>query len=319
VSGYTLAAIAVRAPVQLLVCKLNILEACANGILMTDDGAGGAVAIENNQLRDIGNAADAAIVVGIGLARVDGAAVSGNSFLRIGNRAGDTALRAGVFGVAVTRLRAHGNQLADLGPPDDFGGLAAGILLGGPYLQLDVQHNQIERDSVPTDRPGRGAWIGLFVGGSAQAAADPNDRLAPTRYARVSTVPVDARSTLVVSGNKAFVAATAAAAAVEPGGGASVLGNVFTARSTQPAVLVLAERECLFSDNRVDHAGVGGLPAVRLLSPIVIANGNRVRNRADIALDIPLTKIVAAVANITTGILNAPGLKPEFQPLNLRA
>jgi hypothetical protein len=316
VSGYTLAAIAVRAPVQLLVCKLNILEGCGNGILMTDDGAGGAVAIENNLLRDIGNAADAAMVVGIGLARVDGAAVSGNSFARVGNRGGDTALRAGILGIAVTRLRAHGNQLSDLGPPDDFGGLAAGILLGGPYLQLDVQHNQIERDSLPTDRPGRGAWFGLFVGGSAQAAAEPNDRLVATRYARVATVPVDARSTLVVSGNKAFVAL---AAAIDAGGGASVLGNVFTARSTQPAVLLLAERECLFSDNRVDHSGVGGQPAVRLLCPLVIANGNRVRNRSDIALDIPLAKTVAAVANITTGILRAPGLKPEFEPLNLRA
>lgn len=310
INGFGAAGIAIRSPVAELIVKLNIVEGCGNGILMTDDAQGGAVSIENNHLRDIGIADDAPLVVGIGLSRVDGATVAGNSLVRVGRRGGNTALRAGVLGLATTRLRVHGNQVLDLGPADDFGGMAAGVFVFGPYLQLDVQHNDIERDSVPTDAPGRAAWLGLLVGAAADNAGN-----AAQRFGRVAAVPADNGATVLFTGGKAYVAAAVTVA----DGAASVLGNVFAARSTMPAVVLRADRECLFSDNRIDHAAVGGASAVLLATQLAIVNGNRVRNRSDIAIDVLVAKQVAAVANITTGIIRtAAGLPPAFAALNLR-
>lgn len=313
ITGFTSAAIAIRSPVRELIVKLNIIEGCANGIVMTDDAEGGAISIENNHLRDIGLAEDAPLVVGIGLSRVGGATVAGNSLARIGARSSASALRAGILALASTRLRVHGNEINDVGPAADFGGIAAGVMVLGPYRQLDVQHNDIERDSVPTEAPGRVSWFGLLVGAAvAQDAAG----VAAQRFGSVAAVPADGGASLVFVGSKAYLAAAATVA----DGAASVLGNVFASRSTQPAVLLRADRECLFSDNRVDHVAVGGASAVVLMTGLAIVNGNRVRNRSDVAIDVLVAKQVAAVANITTGIIRtAAPLPAPFAALNLRA
>jgi hypothetical protein len=84
-------------------------------------------------------------------------------------------------------------------------------------------------------------------------------------------------------------------------------------------VALRAERECLFSDNRCDHRGEGGVVAVGLQTNLAIVSTNRVRNTTDIAISIELAKTIVAVGNVTTGIIQAPAMPTQFAPLNLRA
>ena len=316
-NGYTSAGIVVRSQVRSLIVKLNIIENCGNGIVMLDDAEGAAVAIENNQLQDIGpsgNPSEPVPVVGIGLSRVAQATVAGNSLQRIGAATGNAPLRAGILALGATRLRAFGNQLTELSPPNDFAGLAIGLYVAGPFAQLDVQHNQIERDTVPDDNPGRDSWAALLVGTLGQVGADGGQLSTAQRFGSYASVPFEGGATLLVNGSKAFVAAASAG-----GSSAGVLGNVFAARGNLPLVLLVADRECLFGDNRCDHRMVGGAASILIQTSLAIVNGNRVRNNTDIALAVRGAKSVVAMGNITSGILDIPGLEPQFQPLNLRA
>lgn len=336
IAGCTTAAVLIASPVRQLVCKLNIVERCANGLLMAEDAEGGAVAIENNQFDDIGpqTATDAAaLAVGILLSRVEAATVAGNALTRVGVRAVGGGLRAALMALGVARLRAQGNRIVALAPPGGFGGLAAGVLSSGAYTQLDLLHNEIDRDADPATQPDGGVpWAAVYVtGGTANANAAATGFTATNsapaanaatagfaqRFGTRRVLPVDGGASIVFDGDRAFVARAAARA---DGGAAAVLGNVFAAASALPLVLLQAERECLFSDNRCEHVGSSGFAAVMLATQVAILSANRVRNRADIAIDVLGARTVAAVANITTGIIRVPGgLPAAMEPLNLRA
>ena len=319
ISGYSGAGIVLRGQAQAMIIKLNILSACANGIVMLDGAQAAMLAIENNQLRDIGPAGTAGdnnppTVVGIGLSRVGSATVGGNTLHRVGAAIGNSPLRAGVMALAVARLRVTGNQMAELSPASDFGGLAVGVYVDGPFAALDVRYNQIERDTVPTDIPGRAAWVALMAGAGAAAVPGTNQpTTGPRRTGRYATVPYEGVFTLVLNGSRGYVAQASGA-----GGAAAISGNLFAARANLPLVTVRAERECLFSDNRCEHRMEGGGPAVQLATTLAIVNGNRVQNNTDIAIAVQGSKSIAALGNITTGILQMPGLPSQFDPLNLR-
>jgi hypothetical protein len=317
IAGYSEAGILVRSQVRALIVKLNIIEACGNGIVMLDDAEAASVAIENNQLREIGPAGNPNVpvtVVGIGLSRVEGATIAGNTLRQVGAATGNATLRAGVMALATTRLRVHGNEVFELGPAADFSGTTIGVYVAGPYLQLEVQHNQIERDALPNEAPGRSSWVALFAAAAAAAGAATSGVLGPQRFGRYSVVPFENNATLVLNGSKGLVAAGFASGSV-----AAVLGNTFSARSSAPLVALRAERECLFSDNRCDHRGEGGVVAVGLQTNLAIVSTNRVRNTTDIAISIELAKTIVAVGNVTTGIIQAPAMPTQFAPLNLRA
>ncbi len=319
IAGYSQAGIVVRSQLRSLIVKLNIIEGCANGILMLDDAEGAAVAIENNQLHDIGagdNANDPQPVVGIALVRVQSATVAGNALQRIGAAAGNAPLRAGLLALGVTRLRVSGNQIMELAPAADFGGLAVGVYVAGPFYQLDVLHNQIERDPLPVDTPARSSWAALLALNATFAAAGSTANTGvggAQRFGRFATVPIEGGATLVVNGSSAFVAP-----GIGSGGGASVLGNVFAGRGNVPLVALVAPRECLFSDNRCEHQLLGGSASITLQTQVGIVGTNRVRNNADVAIAVNGAKSVVAIGNITTGILQIPGLEPQFAALNLR-
>lgn len=313
IDGYPGAAIAVSAPVQSLVVKLNVAASCGNGIVMTGGARAATAAIENNVLRDIGPAAateDA--IVGIALSRVQGATLAGNTLRRIGIAATSAPLRAGVAALAALRLRIAGNEIVELAPAAEFGGRAIGAYVAGPFLQLDVQHNRIERDDLPQDKPDGSAWMALLAATAAIASEGAPAVLGPMRFGRIATVPYEGGATLVLNGSKGYVAA-----AVAGGASVGVLGNALAGRGGTQLAMLFAGRECLFSDNRCELFSPA--PAISLAAPVAIFNGNRVRNQGDIAISVDNpTKSVAAIANITTGIIAAPGLSSEFARLNLR-
>ena len=324
VRGFPDAGILIEAPVQALIVKLNIIEQCGNGILMTDSARAGSLAIENNQLRNIGlrvNAATGAgtgagATVGIGITRTEAATVAGNTLRQIGlDIAGNKQLVAGIAAFSVQRPRISGNDIMEVGPLDNFGGMVAGISVRAPYAQAEISHNHVERDAQVSHKPSDTAWLALQID-----EAQPGGNLV-SRLGRYTTLRVDDSRTLVLSGSHAYVNTvlagvdvTGAAAAVQ-GASASVLGNVFIARGRAPAVDVSASGEVLFNDNRCELRANGNT-AVLLNTPVAIINANRVRGGREVSISVSNGKAVAAIGNITTRPINAP-LKPEMVPLNL--
>jgi Right handed beta helix region len=314
-----------------LICKLNIIENCGAGIVMGDDAEASAVSIENNHIRDIrgtGVLAAAGLAVGIGVARAAAATVAGNQIRRVAVAAANSRFVAGIFMLGVERSRIHGNEVSEIGPRGDFGGIGAGILVATPYAECDVARNQVERDAEPQANAGESAWAALLI---ADAGIFATTNLAGTnagattvapgaasaagaainRTANTTTVRVDDRRTLVISGNRASIStarndfigtiAGTAATAVQ-GGAASVQGNTFAARGRAPAVFVVASAEALFSDNRCIHQGTRGLPAVVLSTPVALLNANRVRS-GDVSIAVLGSRTFTALGNITTGVV----------------
>jgi len=321
VSGFADAGILVAAPVQALAVKLNLIEQCGSGIVMRGAARAGALSIDNNQLRDIGLRAGAAtsdgMTLGIGILRAGSATVSGNTLRQVGQDAADNKqLVAGIAAFSVQRLRISGNDLLEIGPPDNFGGTVAGISVRAPYAQAEIGHNHVERDLQPSQQPSDIAWLALQID-----EPQPGGNLL-SRLGRFAALRVDDSRTLVLSGRQAWLSAVpagvdaAGAAVASPGASASVLGNVFIARGRAPAVDVSASGDVLFSDNRCELRANFSTSAVLLNTPVALVHANRVRGGEESIRLANGNALVAAVGNITTGRINAP-LRPEMQPLNL--
>jgi hypothetical protein len=157
--------------------------------------------------------------------------------------------------------------------------------------------------------------MALLAATAAIASEGSPAVLGPLRFGAMATVPFEGGATLVLNGSKGYVAAAAT-------GGASigVLGNALVGRGAAQLAQLFAGRECLFSDNRCEYLSSSGAAAISLTTPVAIFNGNRVRNNTDISIAIENnTKSVAAVANITSSIIQAPGMGSQFAALNIRA
>ena len=319
VTGFEDGGVLIESPVRELVLKLNTIQRCGNGIVTQGDVKGASVSIENNHLSDIGNARDGAReVVGIAVLNAESATVAGNTVRRIGLQAKQAVLRAGIVCTAGQRLRVAGNDVMDIGPPGNFdGGFAVGVLLRAPYAQASVGDNQIDRESVPQFEGG-GRFIALW-------ADEPDGQRLVSRIGVLSTVRIDANTTLTLGAGRPIVGRTAAgndpagAAAVPLGSNVSILGNAFGARGDLPAVQVLASGDCQFTNNRCELRGKGAKFAVDLASSATIVSSNRVRG-AETSIKIGgNTKNATVLGNITTGIIDLGGpLGAPWTPFNLR-
>ena len=307
-SGFATAGIAIGAPVRDLIVKLNIIESCGNGIVSIDEANAGSVAIENNQLRNIGPGAGATAIVGIGVTRAEAATIAGNMIHTLGTDAAQSPLRAAILAFGVLRPRVVGNEVTEVAPPGDFLGISAGIMLRAPMTQFDVSNNRVQRDAAASTQASNGPWFAVTIGG-----IDPQNPL--VRTGSFATVRVDAARLLVFGAGRPYVFGAAAAFLALRG---SVLGNVLNARGTTPAVELVGADECLFNDNRVELV-LNKSPAVTLTSTVAIVNANRVRSSGEISIAVAGAKAAAVVGNVTTGQIVVPGgLQPPWDALNLR-
>lgn len=324
ISGFTGAAIAIQSPVRDLIVKLNQIDHCGNGIVIEEETNAETVSIENNHLSDIGGAAEGeeqqGFVVGILVSRAVTAAVSGNVLRRIGQQDRRVVLRAGIATATVRRLRVNGNDLTDIGPADDFVGVAAGILILAPYVDIDVALNHVSRDlQPPAQAASRAQWWALLID-------QPSDNRLVSRAGARAAVRLDDTRTLVIGDRRPFVetAATitdAAGAAVVRAAGTSVLGNVLEARGLTPAVEVTVAGDCLFNDNRCELLLNQSTAAVRLLAGATIVNANRVRG-GEVSMQLMSDpKRITVLGNVTTGpIFSVAGpLGAPWDALNVRA
>lgn len=347
ISGFAEAGIDIRSPVRQLICKLNIIESCGQGIVMSEDGQAGAVSIENNHISDIlGSASNDVLpqTAGIAVARTDSATIAGNTVRRIGTAGGErVTLMVGVSTLGVRRCRIGQNDISQIGPQSNFTGLGVGIAVREPFQQAEIQHNHVQRDSdddalsfdealwlavlvlesVPNTAVGvaagvaAGAAATTFNTDSVATAAGLSSATVPgaTRAGNVGTLRVDARRTLVFAGNRAFIGAAAAEASANGsllalGGVAQVRGNSLVARGRLPSLLLAANGEAMVSDNRIELRGPDSAPAVQITSPVVVLNSNRVRH-AGPAVAIAATRSLVALGNLTA----SGGITVGGQPL----
>ena len=318
ITGFDGAAISIESATADLIVRQNTIRQCGNGIVSSGDARGERIAIEDNLLADIGVDADdpKVEVVGIAVLRAQAAAVSGNHVHRVGLKATAVALRGGIVATGVQRLRIAGNDLVDIAPPGSFdGGIGVGIAVWAPYLQADVSHNHVDRESTALTQGG-----GRFT---ALSIAEPTAERSSSRVGTFSVLRVDAGTTLTFGGSRPFVtkspvdAGGATAAAVARPASASVHANGFASRGTEPVVRIAASGDVLFGDNRCESRG-GAKVAVQLAAAALIVNTNRVRGgEQSIAVD---SKVVTVLGNITTGdiALNGGPLPAPWAALNVR-
>jgi hypothetical protein len=342
ISGFNGAAVEVLSPVQELVCKLNIIKGCDQGIVMTEDAEAGAVSIENNHLTDIqGTAANDRVTVaaGIAVARTGSASIVGNTVRRVGLQGGRATLTAGISAVGVGRTRIAGNSVSEVGPPANLVGIGAGIVVRAPYQHAEITQNHVQRDAELALATDDAVWLAVFIleAGAAGTAGDnvnnvanfantANARFVPgaERAGGVSTLRVDGRRTLVFSAGRAFVSVAAgepdaAGAVVARGSEAMVQGNSLFARGRMPALLAMATGDCMVNDNRIELRAGDETTAVLLATPVLVLNANRVRHAGPSVTVQGANAVVAAVGNITSGGIqvNGAGLPAPFAALNL--
>ena len=320
ITGFDGAAISIESATADLIVGQNTIRQCGNGIVASGDARGERIAIEDNTLTDIGvDANDPKVeVVGIAVLRAQAAAVSGNHVHRVGLKAEAVTLRGGIVATGVQRLRIAGNDIVDIAPPGSFdGGVGVGIAVRAPYLQADVSHNHVDRESTALTQGG-----GRFV---ALSIAEPQAERSSSRFGTFAVLRVDAGTTLTFGGSRPFVTkspvdaggATAAAATTARPASASVHANGFGSRGTEPVVRIAASGDVLFGNNRCELRG-GAKVAVQLAASALIVNTNRVRGgEQSIAAD---SKVVTVLGNITTGdiALNGGPLPAPWAALNVR-
>lgn len=317
IDGFPEAGIAVAAPVLDLLVKLNIIESCGNGIVMTDSASAGSVSIDNNHLRDIGpqpgGEAGGQGTTGIELVRTTSATISGNTLRRIGVDASESAQWVvGISAKAGKRARIIGNEITEVGP--EMRGTVAGIAVIAPFDRAEVANNHVERDADFNLKGSDTAWYALYI-----RQPLPGHNLLST-LGNFTAFHVDVNRTLVLSGANAWVNIAApginvatGASVPAPSGSASVLGNSCTARGRVPAVDIEVG-EVLFSDNRCELRANEAAPAVHIRSGTAVVNANRVLSER-VAIDLQASKSTV-IGNITKGIIQ-PQPAPPMDALNV--
>ena len=302
ISGFPDAGILIRAPVQELICKLNIIENCGNGILNLSGPGAGVVTIENNHLRDIGTARArptlGPFVYGISVQRAQLANVVGNTLRRIGLEAvpGIESV-AGIANLAVRNSRITGNTILEIGPTTALASAQlAGVLIIGPYTQNEVSGNHVERDAISA-APDGAMW-------SAVRLEQPTPAQPIIHVANFSAVHLAAGRMLVINGTHAFAVELAldfseANIVVPRLASTTMRGNTFRARGAAPAVTVQSGAVIQFVDNRCELVG-GAESAVVLNSAVAVVSSNVVSGgETSIRLSAP-TEGVTIIGNVTS-------------------
>jgi Family of unknown function (DUF6519)/Right handed beta helix region len=295
--------IALRTAVRTFMVKQNILDGVGHGIMIQGKGQADRVAVENNEVFDVGMQGDSlGFGAGISVSHALSAAVVGNTVAGVGNQFTEAEL-AGIVVVSTEDVRIAGNVVEEFGPPQGGAVGAVGIAVGAPFEQASVSDNTVQyRRGQPA--PPDGQWIALLI----QAAGAVRTRVANT----ISTVPLD-NGAVVLSGNWAFAAASRAEHA-------GVAANMLVGGAPLPAGLVRVGGDVVADGNQCTYAAGHDPSAVVLQGSSIVASSNRLRGpRSMLILQVAENRF-AAVGNLAPGGTRLGGitgtLPPTWKPLN---
>jgi hypothetical protein len=304
----------VLAPVRSGFIKQNQIEGTTGGgIVMDEDAWADQLVIENNQLLRVADVDEASsrghpLLAGIHLVRVRDAVVAGNVLRDIGPRAALARRLVGIQVTACARVRAAGNRVVNLGPPDARLPEADGVDVAGAFEAADLADNLVRRhETPPADGIDNTAWRGLRVG-------RPRGR--PFPLGRAWLARLDAAE-VFLSPTRALVRALA----VTPEA-AHLRGNAVAGYGLAPAVEVETAGRVTLTDNRAGLLRLANQPVVAVTAAAAVVGNNTAEGGRDGQVVIRLQvdpKRVTAVGNVAGGAiqLNGGPLPGPWKPLNL--
>ncbi len=236
-------AIAVRTEVVSGQISHNTIQGIGgDGITMEDGGSAQTLVVEGNQILNV-SAFEQPGERGAGILLQNGTdlAAIGNTVHGVGGGA-----PAGILSRDCLRIRILGNDIGDVGKPEDLGE-GFGIVVSG--VRVDIQDNSVHRVSDPGAKPSLDTtWWGIMVLGEEpkHAGAQPESGI-------VDVAGFTARAFLLGDAATAIVFDPGRGRAVElPRGrpAIAVQGNLVEAVGGTNAVYLQTEGSCSFSDNR---------------------------------------------------------------------
>ena len=302
--------IAIRTVVRSGLVADNTVEAVGGGgVVMDAKAAADVLSVERNQVLRVGLLQDqrADVAVGIQLAHARDVAIAGNVVEGVGVASEGALGRIGILAIRCESTRVSANTVADVGPPDEFIGLSAGIAVLDYFQRADVLDNAVRRADDAPPANAAGEWFGIVIAGGDWAAA-----------------PALGSATLVGEKNVYTMLGLAGRMVVFPKGRDSVgvRGNVIDAYGQAPAVQIVTDAPCIFTDNRCFLGGVEGVPVVRLAAGAAIASNNYLNGpikSLGLDLELPAGGPFTVLGNISSGPIEVDGaaLPPPWQPLNV--
>ena len=138
------------------VVEHNVFNAIeGNGVIMQPGSAAASLKVLGNELINIGatstTSAEAREIAAIYLRGVFEGAVSDNAIINVG---GNSPLAIVIAGVRVDNsfdVRVSDNTITNIAPPIDFVHPAAGVLVIGPLMNIEIANNLIKRQIIPPD------------------------------------------------------------------------------------------------------------------------------------------------------------------------
>lgn len=286
-----------------------------DGITMRPNAAAFELLIEGNQLFQIGRLRDERtdIVAAVLLRNVIDAAVLGNQIREVALQSPNVFGRGGVLAAGTVTLRVASNAIFDVGGRE-YGGVGAGVLVGGVIQRVDVLDNTIRREQGDTE--GGSAWSAISIFAPVGPVEDQGleldalDRASSAVYVddgqqeRAYVVQPTVGRVVVVAGDR---------------GSVGVRGNVADGTGPGAAIIVMSGA-CVCGENRVTHDGAReGFAAVQLRARSAAVTSNHVVTRRGHGSIEILAGPCTVVGNVTsTPIeLNGAALPPPWDVLNV--
>jgi uncharacterized protein DUF6519/parallel beta helix pectate lyase-like protein len=292
------------------VVERNVFDAVeGNGLIMQPDTRADSMKVVGNELINIA-VSDAtndggAEIAGIYLSNVDEGAVSDNAISTLGTNSPLAAVIAGVRVDNSLDVLISNNTITNIAPAAAFVNPAAGILVNGPIVNIEIADNFIRRQIVPNDND-FSPWeairiLGMGTTGFIKHFAAFNE-LSP--LGKVNAIN------------------TFAAAAIPQILQAGITSNSMHGYGRGPLIEVLVPGSCRFSDNYGSGLDEKVDIAVALTAQSIVASANRVecaRNTKALNLTTANEAAFTVLGNIVGGsiVVNDDALPAPWQPLNV--
>jgi hypothetical protein len=281
--------------------KLNVIDGVGIGGIAvgSSDGADGEIAIEENQVLDVGLAppeddndgsplADEAFgILALGIGRLS---MASNQVAGVAHDPkAERRSRNGIAAYACAHVRVHGNDVTRIGADEEFVGFATGIRVEGGFDRLDVSDNEVRL-------PGAGGRVSRALALVIGPGMGEKEREFPDIRGERDTEL------------------------------AGIHGNLLEAAGRLMSAFVNTEGSCTFADNRCLALGEGDEPVVTIFARkgSVIADANHaVRDGEAVAMIIEPAvgrkgPLATVLGNITSGpiVLGGAPLQPPWEDLN---
>ncbi len=288
----------------------NVFNAVeGNGIIMQPGSVAGSVKVLGNELINIavaeGTTDKATEIAAILLRGVFEGAISDNAISSVGTNSPLAAVIAGIRVENSLDVRVSDNSITNIAPVAQFSNTAAGILVVGPIVNIEIADNLIKRQITPNE-DASAPWQAIRIAGIGASSSSGVFRAfdSHSTLSRVSTV-------------NAF-----AAAAVPANEQAGITANSLHGYGRSALAEILVTGSCRFTGNHCACTGEKMPAGAVVTATTIIAAENRVQcGRNTIGLDLKPAneKAFTVLGNIVGGpiLINGVALDGPWQPLNI--